>query len=56
MMRETKKKETDKSANKKYYCRRCGEEISEEEFNEYDGFCESCYWLEEDELDEDLFF
>jgi ribosomal protein L37E len=56
LMQKTKDEETDKSARKKYYCRRCGEEISEEEYNEYDGFCESCYWLEEDELDEDLFF
>ncbi|MEM3623015.1 MAG: hypothetical protein QXR76_04510 [Candidatus Bathyarchaeia archaeon] len=40
----------------KYYCLRCGKEISEEEYEEYNGFCEECYWLEEDELDEENLF
>ncbi|MEM2111493.1 MAG: hypothetical protein QXX08_06410 [Candidatus Bathyarchaeia archaeon] len=42
--------------DEKHYCLRCGKEISEEEYVEYDGFCEECYWLEEDELDEDFLF
>jgi NMD protein affecting ribosome stability and mRNA decay len=37
---------------KKYYCENCGEEISQEEYEMYDGLCEECAWEEEDD---DLF-
>lgn len=55
-MQKRKKAKKEQTSEEKYYCQRCGEKISEEEYNEYNGFCESCYWFEEDELDEDLFF
>lgn len=50
------KKKKHSTDEEKYYCLRCGKEISEEEYTEYKGFCEECYWLEEDELDEDFLF
>ncbi|MEM3616563.1 MAG: hypothetical protein QXN95_00115 [Candidatus Bathyarchaeia archaeon] len=34
----------------KRYCIRCGGEISKDEYEEFDGFYEECYWAEEDEL------
>lgn len=37
----------------KYYCERCGKEISKDEYEEFNGFCEECYWMEEDELTEE---
>jgi len=55
-MRKNKKVEDWPVSKKKHHCKRCGEEISEEEYEEYDGFCESCYWLEEEELDEEFLF
>lgn len=44
------------TSKEKYYCVRCGKEISKEEYEENNGFCEDCYWLEEDELDEEFLF
>ncbi|MEM0006948.1 MAG: hypothetical protein QXL91_06785 [Candidatus Bathyarchaeia archaeon] len=37
----------------KHYCVRCGKEISKDEYEEFDGFCEECHWAEEDELTEE---
>ncbi|MEM2974842.1 MAG: hypothetical protein QW821_00255 [Candidatus Bathyarchaeia archaeon] len=36
---------------KKRLCLACGREISEEEYEIYDGLCEKCYEIEIDELD-----
>ena len=35
-------------------CRNCGDEISEEEYELYDGLCELCAWEEEE--DDYMFF
>lgn len=56
LMKEVDKREKQRTGKEKFCCLRCGKEISEEESREYDGFCEECYWLEEDELDEDFLF
>ncbi|MEM3875020.1 MAG: hypothetical protein QXU45_07815 [Candidatus Bathyarchaeia archaeon] len=37
----------------KRYCMRCGREISRDEYEEFGGLCEECYWTEEDELTEE---
>ena len=34
---------------KKYYCRFCGREISEEDYLLFDGLCQECVWDEEDD-------
>lgn len=39
-----------------HYCLRCGKRITEEEFQEYDGYCPECWEDEEDEMDEDFLF
>ncbi|MEM3704377.1 MAG: hypothetical protein QXX59_00430 [Candidatus Bathyarchaeia archaeon] len=53
---KTGKKKNQLTEDEKYYCLRCGKEISQEEYEKYNGFCEECYWLEEDELDEEFLF
>ncbi|MDI6905006.1 MAG: hypothetical protein QMD13_05915 [Candidatus Bathyarchaeia archaeon] len=37
-----------------YECMRCGQRISREEYETYDGLCEECYIIEIDELDYEL--
>jgi hypothetical protein len=32
--------------NSRFYCSVCGREISEEEYESYDGMCEECYPVE----------
>jgi hypothetical protein len=34
---------------KKYYCRFCGREVSEEDCLLFDGLCQECVWEEEDD-------
>ncbi|MEM2143931.1 MAG: hypothetical protein QW279_01100 [Candidatus Jordarchaeaceae archaeon] len=36
---------------KVYKCMICGKEITEDEYETYDGMCEECYLIEIDELD-----
>jgi hypothetical protein len=45
------KKDQEKDKEKKYYCSVCGREISEEDFEDYDGMCPEWYEIEIDELD-----
>jgi NMD protein affecting ribosome stability and mRNA decay len=37
--------------HKRYTCERCGREITQEEYETYDGMCQDCYEIEIDELD-----
>ena len=37
--------------DKRYMCERCGREITQEEYETYDGMCQDCYEIEIDELD-----
>lgn len=37
-----------------FYCRICGDKISKEDFNNYDGLCFNCYDREEADEEEDF--
>jgi NMD protein affecting ribosome stability and mRNA decay len=39
------------SGEEVYECMKCGREITQEEYEAYDGMCEECYLIEIDELD-----
>jgi len=39
-----------KDENEKFYCSVCGREISEDEYNDYDGMCWECW---DDQLTEE---
>jgi hypothetical protein len=39
------------SEENKFTCSVCGREISEDDYNDYDGMCWECYEIEIDELD-----
>jgi len=36
-----------------YYCASCGKQISQRQFDEYDGLCRECYETEIQFMDED---
>ena len=37
--------------DEEYTCQRCGRQISQEDYETYDGMCLECYEIEIDELD-----
>lgn len=49
-MKKTKKKKG-KGKKRRFYCSVCGREISEEEYEAYEGMCKECHEIEVDELD-----
>ena len=42
-------------SEKKYYCSVCGREISEEDYEQYDGMCWECWDDQLTEESEDMF-
>ena len=53
-MKDRKSAEPD-SEEDKYYCSVCGREISEEDYEEYDGMCWECWDDQLTEESEDMF-
>jgi len=49
------KEEVQRSIEEKFYCSVCGREISEEDFQDYDGMCWECWDDQLTEESDDMF-
>jgi hypothetical protein len=57
-LKKHKKKQNSPSAkdeDEKFYCSVCGREISEDEYNDYDGMCWECWDDQLTEESDDMF-